>query len=220
MKVDTDRSLKGMNLKWLVMLAVFDMVVVLLFIAPELINQAEWSQFIINRGLAVTILPVLILLLTGVLSHNAKAIIVYWRVKNPMPGCRAFTDHGPGDARIDMVALKRNVGELPTDPVEQNKKWFRLYKLVSDDKAVIEAHKMYLMYRDMAAMSMLLMILVPIVMYVLGATMSASWIAAACFMLQFIVCCLGARNSGARLVCNVLSVHCTRKVTAAKASPA
>lgn len=52
-----------------------------------------------------------------------------------------------------MVALKKNVGELPNEPAEQNKKWFKLYTLVSDKRAVVEAHKLYLMYRDMAAMS-------------------------------------------------------------------
>lgn len=217
MKPVPDRSLKSLNMTWLVMLAVLDMIVVLLFVAPEVIKETTWNQLAVMRGLATTVLPVAVLLLTGLLSHNAKAIVVYWRIKNPMPGCAAFTRHGPADNRIDMVALKKNVGELPIDPAEQNKKWFKLYKMVGDDKAVVEAHKMYLMYRDMAAMSLPLIVLVPIGLYFIGGTKSGLWITATFFAVQFIACCLGARNSGIRFVCNVLSVHSTKKITMAKA---
>jgi hypothetical protein len=216
MKADPDRSLKSLNMKWLVMLVVLDMIVVLLFVAPEVVKDATWNQLVVMRSLATTVLPVAVLLLTGLLSHNVKAILVYWRIKNPMPGCEAFTRHGPADVRIDMAALKKNVGELPTDPAEQNKKWFKLYKIVGDDKPVVEAHKMYLMYRDMAAMSLPLIALVPIGLYFVGATTSGLWITAAFFAVQFVACCLGARNSGTRFVCNVLAVHSTKKVSAAK----
>lgn len=220
MKSDPDRSLKSLNMKWLVMLAVLDTIVVLLFVAPEVIKDATWNQLTVMRGLATTVLPVAVLLLTGLLSHNVKAMLVYWRIKSPMPGCAAFTRHGPADVRIDMAALKKNVGELPTDPAEQNKKWFKLYKMVGDDKAVIEAHKAYLMYRDMAAMSLPLIVLVPIGLGFVGALTSGIWIATAFFAVQFVACCLGARNSGIRFVCNVLSVHSTKKVTAVKAPAA
>lgn len=216
MKADPDRSLKAQNMKWLVLLAVLDVMVVFLFVASEIIKNATWNQLGVMRGLGVTVLPVVVLLLTGLLSHHVKAILVYWRIKNPMPGCEAFTRHGPGDVRIDMAALKKNVGELPTDPAEQNRKWFKLYKMVGDDKAVVEAHKMYLMYRDMAAMSLPLIVLVPVGLYFGGATTSALWIAASFFGMQLVVFSIAARNSGTRLVCSVLSVHSTKKVSAAK----
>lgn len=216
MKADPDRSLKAQNMKWLVLLAVLDMIVVFLFVAPEIVKEATWNQLGVMRGLAVTVLPVVVLLLIGLLSHHVKAILVYWRIKNPMPACEAFTRHGPGDIRIDMAALKKIVGELPTDPTEQNRKWFKLYKMVGDDKAVVEAHKMYLMYRDMAAMSLPLIVLVPIGLYFGGATTSALWIAVLFFGMQLAVCSMAARNSGTRLVCTVLSVHSVKKISAAK----
>jgi hypothetical protein len=217
-KTDPDRSLKSLNMKWLVMLASLDVLAVLFFIAPEYMKDATWGSVAFMRGLVTVLLPVIVLLLTGMLSHTVKATLVYWRIQNPYPGCEAFTRHGPADVRIDMVALKKNVGELPVDQVEQNKKWFKLYKLVDDDRAVVEAHKLYLMYRDMAAMSLPLVLLVPLGLYFVGASTNALWIAASIFAIQFIVCCLAARNSGMRFVCNVLSIHSTKKVTQAKAS--
>lgn len=213
MKVNSDRSLKSLNMKWLVMLAVFDMLVVFLFIAPGVIDTTSLSQLTIARGLATTVLPVVLLLITGVLSHDAKAILVYWKIRNVMPGCQAFTKYGSSDLRIDMTALKKNVGVLPTEPTEQNSKWFKLYQMVKTDPAVIEAHKLYLMYRDMAAMSLPLIVLGPLGLFVSGASSVVLWTAAGLFFLQFLVSAVAARNSGVRFVCNVLAIHATKKVT-------
>lgn len=216
-KTDPDRSLKSLNMKWLAMLASLDVLIVLVFVSPEFLKDSSWNTVAVMRGMVTALLPVIVLLLTGMLSHETKAKLVYWKLKNPYPGCEAFTRHGPADARIDMVALKKNVGELPTDPGEQNKKWFKLYKMVGDDRAVTEAHKLYLMYRDMAAMSMPLIALVPVGQHLLNASPSALWMTAAFFAAQFLLSCFGARNSGMRFVCNVLSIHATKKVTRPKA---
>lgn len=213
MKTNPDRSLKSLNMKWLVMLAVLDLFLVLFFVAPEIIKDATLNQLAVMRSLTTSVLPVVVLLLAGMLSHDTKAIFVYWKLKNAMPGCQAFSRYGPGDIRIDMGALKKHVGELPTDPVEQNKKWFKLYKMVGNDPVVIEAHRMYLLYRDMAAMSLPLIALVPIGMYFVGLSVPTLWSVAAIFLVQFLMCVAAARNSGRRFVCNVLSIHSTKKVT-------
>lgn len=206
---NSERSLKSQNMKWLVMLAGLDVLAVLLFVAPEFIDDAAWTTVAVMRGLVPTLLPVLVLLLTGVLSHATKARLVFWTLKDPYPGCQAFTKHGPSDARIDMAALKAQVGDFPTEPSEQNKKWFKLYKLVQGDQAVAEAHKLYLMYRDMSAMTLPLIVLAPIALHLAGVSTVALWSASGFFAAQFVVCCFGARNSGARFVCNVLAVHST-----------
>ncbi|RAQ10237.1 hypothetical protein DPR02_15520 [Burkholderia cepacia] len=207
--------LKAANMKWLVSLAAFDAAVVLLFVAPGLIDASTLAIF---RAGSTTALPVLVLLLTGLLSHEAKARLVYWRFTNPLPGSQAFTKHAPADARIDMKALAKNVGAFPTDPGEQNAKWYKLYRQVGDDPAVSEAHKLYLMYRDMAAMSLLLIPLVPAALWYAGAPLGSRWLAGALFAAQYVVCAIGARHSGARFVCNVLAVHSTTKVKAAPAA--
>ena len=64
MKSNADRSLKSQNMKWLVMLAVFDMLVVLVFIAPEIIATTTPTYLTIIRGMATTVLPVVVLLHT------------------------------------------------------------------------------------------------------------------------------------------------------------
>jgi hypothetical protein len=207
---------KAANIKWLVMLALLDAAAVLLFVAPELVDAGKLA---IMRAGAAAVLPVVVLLLTGLLSHKVKARLVYWKTANPLPGSAAFTKHAPADARIDMKALAKNVGVLPADPGEQNVKWYKLYRMVSDDPAVAHAHKLHLMYRDMAAMSLLLMPLVPAALWYFGAPPSSRWIAGGLFALQYVVCAIGARHSGTRFVCNVLAFHSTTKVKATPASP-
>jgi hypothetical protein len=204
-------ALKAANVKWLVALAAFDVAIVLLFVAPGLVDASTLATL---RAGAATTLPIFVLLLTGVLSHEAKARLVYWKLTNPLPGSAAFTKYGPADARIDMKALAKNVGELPGEPGEQNAKWYKLYRQVGEDAAVIHAHKLYLMYRDMAAMSVLLMPFVPAALWYAGAPPASQWIAGCLFALQYLMCAISARHSGARLVCNVLALHSTTKVKA------
>lgn len=216
MKNNTERSLKSLNLKWLVGLALLDIFVVVLVTVPDIITTASMSQLVVERMLATAVLPVVVLLLAGLLPHNVKAMLIYWKVNNVLPGCQAFTKHSPADGRIDMAMLKKNVGEFPTEPAEQNSKWYKLYKMVANDLEVVEAHKMYLLYRDMAALSLLLIVLVPLGLYFFRTSTSALWIACGLLILQYVVTALGARHSGVRLVCNVLAIHSTKKVTAPK----
>jgi hypothetical protein len=208
-------AMKAANIKWLVMLAVLDAALVFLFIAPELVDAGTLAAL---RASTSALLPVVVLLLTGLLSHDAKARLVYWKNANPLPGSQAFTKHAPADGRIDMTALAKNVGDLPTKPGEQNSKWYKLCRLVSEDPAVVHAHKLYLMYRDMATMSLLLMGLVPAALWYAGAPARSRWIAGGLFALQYLVCAIGARHSGTRFVCNVLAIHATTKVRAKAAA--
>jgi hypothetical protein len=208
-------ALKAANIKWLVMLAVLDGAAIFFFVSPELLDA---SKLVLLRASATAVMPVIILLLTGLLSHDAKARLVYWRIANPLPGSAAFTKHGPKDSRIDMKALAKNVGGLPTDQSEQNAKWYKLYRLVQTDAAVTHVHRLYLMYRDMAAISLLLVPLVPAGLWYAGAPPASRWIAGGLLALQYVVCAISARHSGTRFVCNVLAIHSTTKVKAAGAA--
>lgn len=216
MKNGSERSLKSLNTKWLVMLAVVDVLLVLLFVAPELLSGATLTQAGIGRILTTAVMPVLVLLVVNVLPHDIKSMLVYWKPRGVLPGCEAFSRYGPRDIRIDMAALKKNVGALPTEPGEQNSKWYKLYKLVPNEPEVAEAQRQFLMYRDMAVMSVGLVILGPLAVLLVGASPVAFWLAAGAFALQYLAAALSARWSGIRFVCNVLAIHSARKITAPK----
>jgi hypothetical protein len=220
MKGQTERSLKSLNMKWLVLLAIADVMAVLFFVAPEIVGGASLTQVGLGRVLTATVVPVAVLLIINALPHDVKSMLVYWRPLGVLPGCEGFTKHGPADPRIDMASLKKNVGILPTDPTEQNSKWYKLYKQVPNDPEVVEAHKLFLMYRDMAVMSLALMLMVPTTLAISSVPYQKLLVAAGVFATQYLVTALAARWSGIRLVCNVLAIHSVRTITRPKAPPA
>jgi hypothetical protein len=219
MKRRPEQSLKSMNMKWLVALAVFDLIAVVLFVVPELLSSASMTQLGVARGLSTIVLPVIVLLVVNVLSANVKAMLAYWKPLGVLPGSEAFTAYGPSDPRIDLVALKKNVGELPTEPKEQNTKWYKLYKMVESQAEVSSAQKDFLMYRDMAVLSLPLIVLVPLSLYFVGVETKSLWLCAFLFLVQYILTAISARNAGIRFVCNVLAVHAAKKVAAPKSQP-
>lgn len=218
MKNNGERSLKSLNMKWLVLLAAADVLFVLLFVAPDLLNGVTLTQIGIGRVLTTTVMPVVVLLIVNVLPHDVKSMLVYWTPLGLLPGCEAFTKYGPRDPRIDIAALKKNVGALPTESTEQNSKWYKLYKQVPNEPEVQEAHKLFLMYRDMAVLSLPLVALVPLSLNVVGVSNSTLALSAGLFVAQYLITALSARWSGIRFVCNVLAIHSARKVMAAKAT--
>jgi hypothetical protein len=213
MKHLTEASLRSLNMKWLVALAFFDALIAVLVIAPERFGSVAFAQMAISRGLLAIVLPVLVLLIVNSLPHDLKSMLVYWKPRGVLPGSEAFTKHGPGDNRIDMTSLKKHVGKLPTDPAEQNSRWYKLYKMVANESEVLEAHKLFLMYRDMAVMSLPLCVLVPAAAYGMGASTKATALAAVLLIAQYLLAAMSARWSGIRFVCNVLAIHSTKKVT-------
>jgi hypothetical protein len=194
------------------MLTVADLIVVLLFLMPGIPSGASVDELGSWRLIATIIVPIVVLLIVNTLSSSLKAMLVYWRPMGWLPGSAAFTKYAAEDPRISMQALTNNVGVLPTDPREQNAKWYQLYKQVDDEPQIAESHKNFLMYRDMAALSLPFIVIAPLCLYHAGASAAAQWIGAGIFGTQYLLTSVSARHSGIRFVTNVLATHSTRKV--------
>jgi hypothetical protein len=216
MSSGSEKTLKSQNMKWLVSLALFDLVVVLLFIAPDLVLNASSMQLAFSRGVASILLPVVVLVLVNILPHDIKAALCYFRVRNILPGCRAFTHYGPKDQRVDMVRLEKNVGKPPNDAHEQNARWYALYRLVRDELPVAEAHRAYLLLRDMATLSFILMIVAPAALYWTGASEIVVRVAGGFFAVQYALTALGGRWNGIRMVGTVLALHSASRIAGSK----
>ncbi|MCX4163580.1 MULTISPECIES: hypothetical protein [Paraburkholderia] len=210
------KSLKARNMVWLVAVGVFDVIVLLVIAFHHPIDD-----FVADKGMALrtglsVFLPVPIIFLSYLLSHSQKAVLVFWRIHNPMPGSRAFSMHALTDARIDVDSLRKNVGAFPSDERDQNSMWYRLYKQVENDSSVLESHQKYLMFRDVAAMSLLLVPLVALGLFLFGNTTSAVGWSVVVFAAQYLVAVLAARNSGIRFVQNVLCIHAAKRIGSAR----
>ena len=151
------------------------------------------------------VLPFVTLLLDGIVEADTKAVLVYWRRRNPLPGCQAFTKHGPADTRVDMAALERTHGPLPVAADQQNQLWYRLFKAGENQPSVSQAHRSSLLTRDLASLSVALVPLGAI----LGATLRVGmlpWaVLVAVLGVQYLVLRKVAANNGRRFVTTVLA---------------
>jgi hypothetical protein len=212
----SSKTLKYRNLAWLVATLVLDVVVLLVIAFHTAIEDLTPTTVMAIRASLTALLPVPALILSSLISANHKAVLVFWRFRHPLPGARAFSVHAAADPRIDLVALRKNVGEFPTAQRDQNAKWYGLYKSVDSDPSVVDSHKNFLLFRDLAAMSLLLVPAVPLAMYFAGIDTTRMQVCAALFLGQYLLTAFAARTTGIRFVQNVLAVHASRKVSGSK----
>ena len=155
--------------------------------------------------LLVILLFGLSIILEGILSSNIKAIIVFNRIKFPLPGCRIFTDIAYRDHRIDMKKLKGIYNNnLPSEPESQNSEWFRLYKLYEKVEVIEESHKSFLLTRDLLALSIILIILSTVLHIIVGTDFQNIMYSITIYIVLIIVFKISAYNYGNRFTANVI----------------
>jgi hypothetical protein len=160
-------------------------------------------------GIFAALFPIIVFVLSGILSADFKSIIVFWRAKNPLPGSRVFTELGPNDARIDMNRIGQIVGTIPTEPKEQNALWYKYYKKYQEVLTIKTAHKHFLLARDMTAITLVMLVLLPISIIILSKNWRGALIYLGILLGQYALLALTAQNHGKRFACNVLSTMCT-----------
>jgi hypothetical protein len=154
---------------------------------------------------------VLVGILNAQISPNAKAQIIFARWNNPLPGSRAFTKHAATDPRIDVASLERAHGPLPTDPEQQNRLWYRLYKTVEDHPSVLQVHGEFLFARDYACLALMMAIALGAVGFIQIPSISTAWTYLGLLVLQFVLTWRAARAHGLRLVTTVLALKSSGK---------
>lgn len=122
-------------------------------LALPAITIPEW----ISSGTAV-LLTVAVALIDAVPGDHFKAVLVFWRWTNPLPGSRAFKRaYLDADHRIAVAKLRAHLGgKFPRAARDQNAAWYRLYKTVQTEPEVAGAHYEYLLFRDLAWFTFLL----------------------------------------------------------------
>lgn len=219
-RVVSGKSLKARNMSWLVACAIVDLGLLLVFMHRMSISELFDSKLAAQRALLSSLLIVPLLFLSYFVPQNYKHRLIFWRWNNPLPGSEAFSRYAPQDDRIDINALRKNVGAFPTTRREQNAMWYRLYKEVITDLTVVESHQNFILFRDIASMSLVAAVLTPAVGFFVQMGVSASATIAGFFIAQYVLFALPARNCGVRTVQNVLAIHASRKRSrAARAAP-
>ena len=207
-----EQSLKKQNFRYIVPWLVFDIAGCwALLKGGDLLTsvaKAETWYTSAEKGVFFSaLLTSLSFLLSGLLSTNAKLAVVFWRVKHALPGHRAFTDVAAADHRIDLAALTSKLGALPDEPDLQNKLWYKLYKQHEHDPRVQDPHQHYLLFRDMAAISICFLVLeCGFWATHLYPSTGHGWVILA-LTIQYVLCVMSARNSANRFVANVLALE-------------
>jgi len=164
-----------------------------------------WKRVTTKNGIIAAGIPILAIVLTGFLNDVTKARLVFWRWRNPLPGCRAFTELMKTDPRIDVPALKRKLGDLPRNPQMQNALWYQIYKKYRDSVVVSDAHRFYLLTRDIATLSAIFVALLSLGVVLSSVSWKPAAIYGAALIAQYLIVATSARNYGTRFVLNVLT---------------
>lgn len=158
-------------------------------------------------GLVSLLSMVLTVILAGLLPDHVKSVLVFWKIKNPLPGCEAFTKHMHKDARIDADTLVAAIGNLPIKPEQQNKLWYRIYKKHADDPVILQSHKDYLLTRDITQISFLFLIFFGIGSFIVIDRYQFALSYSFFLLLIYVLTSIAARNYGVRFVNNVLALE-------------
>ncbi len=150
------------------------------------------------------LLPMFVVMLSGLISPENKARLVFGRWKYALPGHRAFSELARHDPRINVNMLISRLGTLPESPKEQNSQWYSIYKSLSKNSIVLRSHRQFLLTRDLTAFSCLFLIFGTVAMVMLKTDTKAITFYMLAMLLHYIFFTISARNYGDRFVCNVL----------------
>jgi hypothetical protein len=207
------KTLKEQNSKLIWIFFSFNVVLFYIIGLTQIItfSELEIKSFITVRGVWILIVPLLLFVLNGIISSDFKAILSFWRFKNPLPACRAFSYYADKDDRIDKNYLTSKFGQLPVLPKEQNSLWYKIYKKHQENPVVKKSHKDFLLARDIASVAFLFLIIGGISILFLTAE-TVRWIYIIYLLIQFIIFAIVAQNHGKRFVCNALSIETSTEI--------
>lgn len=199
------------NLSWLSAFVAFDVAILIAVLAPQL-RLISTEPEVVARAASSLLAPPVLLLLSSLIPNQLKASLVFWRARFALPGHRAFSHHAHADPRIDPAKLLARISPYPVEAREQNSAWYRIYRAHRDDDAVLDANRRFLLFRDLAVVSLLLAVLLPFGIWALGLR-SAVLPTLIVFIAQYVLSAIAARQAGIRLVTSVLAIESTSDIT-------
>lgn len=164
----------------------------------------SWSQVTAKNGVIAVSIPLVTIVLAGLLNDISKARLVFWKWRHPLPGARVFSELISTDSRIDLTALRKEIGKFPRAPQEQNALWYKIYKKHKMTRSVWESHKVYLLTRDMSAVAAITALLFLVGVATAGVDLRTTLIYFGILVTQYALIAKAAHNYGNRFVLNVI----------------
>lgn len=154
---------------------------------------------------------VAMLVLQEVFPRPMKEALVFWRLRDRLPGCRAFSEIAPADARIDPTDLAVLIPTTPMSATQQNALWYRWLKAIESDPAIADNHRRFLILRDCAVLLALLALVTPALLIWTQGTPKHTLLLSTGLFAAYLIVATSARHAAVRLVGNVIA----RKVATA-----
>ncbi|MEW7996258.1 MAG: hypothetical protein AB2825_17680, partial [Candidatus Thiodiazotropha endolucinida] len=111
------------------------------------------------------------------------------------------------DPRIDPHRLQEKVGDFPSDPSEQNRLWYRIYRTHENEPRVMGSHRDFLLTRDITWLAFAMFVLFGLGIAFIGETALQTVWYPAFLASQYVLAAIAARRNGVRFVLNVLAVE-------------
>lgn len=179
-------------------------------------NFSELNLFVENFGKVENswrlIIPIisagLYIFLIRLVPTEVKEVLVFWRVKERLPGHRAFTEIAKNDVRISLDKLVGLHGTLPSNGMRQNELWYSIYRKHRDLNEVLDPHKSYLLYRELTYLNLAIGLLLLLPSLLVGLlSVKIGLLLIAMVTLASFALSLNAQNSAKRMVQNVLALE-------------
>lgn len=209
-------SLKTLNMPSIIPITIINVGLLYFFSQGIEIDAQAVKLFMTNwkiSGLVAASSTAVIGALSLVLSRQVKDALVYLRWPYAAPGHRAFSIYAQRDIRVDYERLKADLPELhdpwALTPEIENKVWFRLFKANEKAPAVSQAHRRWLLFRDLTAISYLFFCAFVFVAIYYKPEIDW-WFYFLFFTLELLIFWRAAWNTGIQLICNVLAISISK----------
>lgn len=169
------------------------------------IDRVAQVQTLIQHAGFAGVAGIVMLVLQELFPRPVKEVLVFWRLRDRVPGCRAFTGIASKDPRVDPTDLAVLLPSTPMTPTEQNALWYKWLKAMEGDPAIADNHRRFLILRDSAVLIALLTLATPVLLLWPASDPARILMLGGGVLLTYVVVALSARNAAVRLVGNVLA---------------
>jgi hypothetical protein len=172
------------------------------FVQDETNVISAGVKFIDKSGIFF-VASIIVFFLNYIFSSDFKYILVFKKMKNPLPGNRVFTELLHEDSRINLEKVNNKYNKLPNKPKRQNEKWYEIYKRNQNTNMVFQSHRDFLYARDATSLVFSFLCIYSI-LTIIG-LISANNIFLIILILEYFIISHVASARGKRFVLNVIA---------------
>lgn len=211
----SSKNFKNENSGTIWKIIAFDFTILSLILAAPSVNtliatislKAFLESSLLKVLLSSILGSILVKILTDILTPQIKHVIIFWRLKDTLPGHRVFSEMVNKDPRIDKENLEMRLVEFPTNPIDQNRLWYKIYQKYRNDELILDSHSKFLFFRDSCVLTIFVFIVSTTICILLKVALFQFLLVITYQILQLLILMIAGRNTGNRFVQNVLCLE-------------